>query len=144
MIASFSINPTYISYGFFEIGYFLVNGTITWIAIWMLARVFKHDRNHDFEALAYILIPYAVLLNYGYNQYNEGLKTMETPSSETPTSTPIPEVETRLTLGYWEYFGIVIMIGPRFIYSVYKLIRYCKTEQVVDKEEDLLSISDFD
>lgn len=60
MIINFSISSAKISYGFFEIGYFLVNGTITWVAIWMIVRTMNLDRNNYFEIIAYSVIFYAI------------------------------------------------------------------------------------
>lgn len=145
MIASFSINSAQISYGFFEIGYFLVNGTITWIAVSMIVKVMSVDRNNYLEIVAYSVILYAIVLQVGFNKYeNEPIPaepSQGTPSEPTPSPQPIEDGVAHL--GGWEYFGVTVMIGLRFIYSIYKIVRYCKTTKIERKDESL-SISDFD
>lgn len=146
MIASFSINSAEISYGFFEIGYFLVNGTITWLAITMIVKVMSVDRNNYLEIIAYSIILYAILFEVAFIKY-ENEQVVVDPTSETP-SPPTDPVSPPVTdgiahLGNWEYFGVIIMIGLRFIYAIYKIVRYCKTNKIERKDESL-SISDFD
>ena len=127
MIASFSIGSVKISYGFFEIGYFLVNGTLTWVAIWLIVKVMSFDKDNYLEALAYALILYSILLTTVMNKYSkdEVSAGTEPQQGSAPVSPEVdPATDGVADLGFWEYFGITVMIGLRFIYSVYKMAKY--------------------
>ncbi|CAI2370880.1 unnamed protein product [Moneuplotes crassus] len=127
MIASFSIGSVQISYGFFEIGYFLVNGTLTWFAIWLVVKVMSFDKENYLETLAYTIIVYSILLTMIVNKYktNDGSGETEPQQGQSPSSPEVaPTSEGVADLGFWEYLGIAVMIGLRFVYSVYKMAKY--------------------
>lgn len=127
MIASFSIGSVQISYGFFEIGYFLVNGTLTWFAIWLIVKVMSFDKDNYLETLAYTIIVYSILLTTIVNKYktNDGSESAEPQQGQSPSSPEVTPTDDGVTdLGFWEYLGIALMIGLRFVYSVYKMAKY--------------------
>ena len=74
----------------------------------------------------------------------KAIETSNNPSNTTGEPKASEVIPQETSLGYWEYAGIVVMLGLRFVYSIYKTIMYCKSEQAVVKEEESLSLSDFD
>lgn len=58
MIISFSTNLSHVEYGVFEIGYFLINGTVTWLALWIFAKIVQRDQHNYTEIIGYTIIIY--------------------------------------------------------------------------------------
>lgn len=149
MIVAFSVESSHVDYGTFEISYFLVNGVITWFGLYLIIQTFKIDKMHLLEVVGYSGLVYALIYQVVYNHLNastqdntltpsptdvSGTNSTDTntnststePTSENSGFLPVP------TLGIWEYIGIAVMVGPRFGYSIYKLVNYIKAKPVLD------------
>lgn len=113
----------------------------------MISRVLQHDMNYYLEIIAYSMILFVILFQMGYNKYTYQSTNSEISTGSDPVSGENPPNNDEYSIaniGSWEYFGITIMIGLRFIYAVYKIVKYCKADDVVVKDDESLSLSDLD
>lgn len=126
MIVAFSIESSNVDYGTFEMIYFVVNGIITWLALYLIIQVFQQDRSNYLEVIGYSAFVYVVIYQFLHGQVQIGGTDQESPvvtDPNTPPSdgtTPSPDVITPTTLGIWEYVGLFFMVGLRFCYSIYR------------------------
>lgn len=132
MIIAFSTNSNHVEYGLFEIGYFLVNGTATWLALWIFAKIVQRDQHNYTEIIGYTIIIYWIVYQVIYKKFDSEVTTNIEVDPVLPTSLD--------SLGAWEYVGITVMLGLRFLYSLYKLIIFVKSTPK-EKEESFDSFN---
>jgi hypothetical protein len=139
MIVAFSVESSRVDYGMFEISYFVANGAITWLALFLIIQTFQQDKSNFLEFVAYTALLYVVVYEFSYGSYAfkepvEAQPENTTPGTEDSTAnpaeqTPNPGEQLIPTLGSWEFAGIALMLSLRFTYSIYKLVNYYKSRK---------------
>ena len=110
IIISFSVSTESVSYGVFELVYFIISGVITWLGIHFFIQTMRIDKANRLELLWYTSIVYTwiyQLVYYFLTQSENGDSTDSSPILENldpsieqsvPTDSTTPDA-----FGIWEY-----------------------------------------
>jgi hypothetical protein len=138
MIIAFSIESSHVDYGVFEISYFLVNGVVTWTALYVIILVFQQDRKNYLEFLGYTLIIYVWIYHFTFERkdyaVNSASQTTDGQSENASADSVGQTVHT------WDYIGLAILIGLRFFYAIYKFFVQYRTSKKKEGLNDSFSL----
>ena len=152
IIIAFSIQSANIGYGIFEIVYFILNGVITWLGIHFFIQTIRIDKANRYELLCYSSIIYIwiyQLIYYLVNDAETSLPACESPIDSTEIidqNTPSEQTKSAdqlwsYSLGIWEYIAILIMIGFRCAYCIWKFKIALKDNQDKQYKQNIDSVS---
>lgn len=138
MIVAFSIESSHVDYGVFEISYFVVNGVVTWLALYVVILVFQQDRKNYLEFIGYSLIIYVLIYHFAFERKDYEINSDASTTDEQTENTSADNVGQ--TVHTWDYIGLVILIGLRFFYAIYKFFVQYRTSKKKEGLNDSFSL----
>ena len=127
MIVAFSIETKTVNYSVHDLSYFILNGTFTWLAIYLFVQAIKFDKNSMYGIVSIssiVIIGILQIVYYIWKDSKSEVEIMQDTSSllDSPTS----DIQST---GDWEYFPVIIMLGFRLIFEVISLIKEYKSRK---------------
>ena len=140
MIVAFSIESKTVSYSVHDLSYFILNGLVTWLAIYLFIQAIKLDKHNKYEIISFISLLFVGAFQVAYYfwtlKYKDQLSILDLDSPDSSTYSNIQSIEN------WEYIGIMVMVCFRFIHWFLKLIKECKQNRNKVKSNESNGILD--